>query len=101
MNKNIALIVGLVVVAVAGYFTFTRSPAPDAAVSTTSGESSVAAAAVGQELVIELNRLKALRNINTEILSEPAFESLVDYTQPIPTQPLGRLNPFAPIGSDN
>lgn len=99
MNKNIALIVGLVIVAVAGYFTFTRSPEPDAAVSTIAGASS-AAAAVGQELVIELNRLKALRNISTDVLSDPSFESLVDYTQPIPTQPLGRLNPFAPIGSD-
>lgn len=97
INKNIVLIIGLVIVAGAGYYTFTREPSNDATITTTSGTGE---SIVGQELVIELNRLKSLRNLNTDILSDPIFISLTDFTQPVPVQPTGRVNPFAPVGSD-
>ena len=98
INKNLALIIGLVIVIIAGYFTFTRTPSVDTELSTIEGQA--ADSAVGQELVIELNRLKALRNINTSIFADPIFSSLIDFTQKVEAQPLGRVNPFAPIGSD-
>jgi len=97
INKNVVLIIGLVIVAAAGYYTFTREPSNDAAITVTAGTGTPI---VGQELVIELNRLKSLRNLNTDILSDPIFISLTDFTQPVPSQPTGRLNPFAPVGSD-
>lgn len=82
-------------VAIVGYFTFTREPNIDQTITVMGDQGS----AVGQELVIELNRLKALRNVSPALLSTPVFTSLLDFTQPVPMQPLGRLDPFAPVGS--
>lgn len=98
INKNVILAVALVVVGVAGYFIFTGNSDEAPAVSTVSG---ITDSAVGQELVIELNRLKGLQNVDDKFLTEdPVFNSLFDFTQPVPEQPVGRENPFAPIGSD-
>lgn len=94
-SKNTVLIIAILIVIVAGYFTF-KSGKKEQAASTIIPSKPF----VGQELVIELNRLKALQNLNTAIFSDPVFTSLRDYTQPVPPQPLGRANPFAPIGSD-
>jgi len=100
-NKN-TIIVGAIVILVVlaiGYFTFFREPSPEnQAITTTSGV--LGGAPVGQELVIELNRLKALRNLDTTIFADPSFLSLKDFTQPVPPLPVGRVNPFAPVGSD-
>ena len=44
-----------------------------------------------------------LRNIDfdTEVLSSASFASLSDLSVSLQPQPLGRVNPFAPIGTDN
>ncbi len=97
VNKNVILVIALVVVAVAGYFIFKGGSSDEPAVSTVSG---ITDSAVGQELVIELNRLKSLRNVDDKFLTEdPVFNSLFDFTQPVPEQPLGRENPFAAVGT--
>lgn len=94
INKNMILVVALVIVAIAGYFTFFGKS------STSSQLINVqpSTPAVGQELIVELNRLKSLRSINKDIFSNPVFVSLKDYTQTVTPQPFGRSNPFAPIG---
>ena len=95
INKNILLIVGLLVVAIAGYFLFmSKDSAPAPLTETQVG----AEGQIGQEIVIELNRLRALQNINTDIFKNAAFASLKDYTQVVVPQPVGRANPFAPVG---
>lgn len=53
---------------------------------------------LGQDLVSELARLKSLRNINTAFFADPAFVGLYDIEVPLVQQPLGRQNPFLPIG---
>ena len=98
MNKNLILVLALVAVVVAGYFIFKGGADEAPAVSTVSG---VPDAAVGQELVIELNRLRGLKNIDDAFITkDPVFNSLYDFTQPVPEQPLGRENPFAAVGTD-
>lgn len=94
INKNIVLVLVLVVLAVAGYFIFFRSG--EEPLTTT--ESSTAS--VGGQLVAELNRLTQLKNINGNIFNDEVFTSLVDVTQPITPQPLGRANPFLPLGAN-
>ena len=98
INKNIILVVALIVVAIIGYYTFASKPAANQALTTSTTVDT--SSAVGGELVVELNRLKALQNVDTSFLSDPAFQSLQDFTQPVPPQPLGRGNPFAPVGSN-
>jgi hypothetical protein len=97
INKNILLVGALVIVAAVAYFTFFR--ADNTANDLTSVEVNQNLG-VGQELLIELNRLKALRAINKDIFTDPVFVTLEDYTEPVVPQPSGRTNPFAPIGSE-
>jgi hypothetical protein len=95
LNKNIVLLIALVVVAAVGFFLFSGSS--DTPITTVQAGG---AGGVGQELVIELNRLKALQNIDTSIFKDSSYVSLQDFTQSVVVQPLGRVNPFAPVGSD-
>lgn len=96
-SKNKILAIGLLVVAVVGYYIFRSSQPPEEALtSVTSG----APATIGQEIIIELNRLKALRNIKDDIFKDPKFTSLQDFTQTVVPQSVGRSNPFSPVGSN-
>jgi hypothetical protein len=97
IGRNKILALGLIVVAVAGYYIFTSSkdaPEPLTTVETNNADS------ISQQLIIELNRLKGLRSIDDSIFRDPVFVSLQDYTQAVVPQPLGRTNPFAPIGAN-
>lgn len=98
INKNVLLIIALIVVVGIGFYMFTGSK-PDEALTTTTG-GLVGEPVVGQELVIELNRLEALKNVDSGFLTNPTFSSLEDFTVEVPPQPLGRENPFAPVGND-
>lgn len=96
INKNLLLVLVLLVVAVAGFFIFQFVGGdPEPLTSSQPGFSSP----IGQELIIELNRLTALKNVKSDLFKNPAFASLRDLTQQVAPQPVGRGNPFAPIGS--
>ena len=56
-------------------------------------------AAVGGELLSTLLKLKSLQ-LNDSIFTDPAFERLEDFGTPLSPEPVGRRNPFAPLGSD-
>ena len=83
-------------VGIGGYFIFAgggSEPAPLTEVqSGSTGQ-------LGQEIVIELNRLKSLQNINGDLFKNSAFVALKDFTQIVVPQPVGRSNPFAPTGN--
>lgn len=97
VNKNIILVGGLVIVAVAGYFTFfAKEDTSNDLITTQQSQAS----SIGQQLILELNRLKSLSSVGKEIFTDPIFSSLKDFTQTITPQPYGRSNPFAPIGSE-
>jgi len=55
-------------------------------------------AAVERELLSTLLELRSLR-LNEGIFNDPVFHSLRDFGQPLTPQPIGRNNPFAPIGT--
>jgi hypothetical protein len=50
-----------------------------------------------EELLTSLSSLKAVR-LEASLFSDPIFLSLVDFGINIPPQPVGRPNPFAPLG---
>lgn len=54
---------------------------------------------VDRELQETLEKVRAIQ-LNNQILSDPAFLSLIDIGQQIVPEPFGRPNPFAPLGSD-
>lgn len=99
INKNIILIVALVLVAIGGYFIFTGGDDATDTQPLVGVQVGSASSGMGQEIVIELNRLRALQSINGDLFVNPAFASLRDFTQTVVPQPIGRNNPFAPIGN--
>ncbi len=69
------------------------------AVVTSTNASGSNDAPIGQEFVNQLLTLQSV-NLDNRIFYDPRFQSLLDFSQPIPDQPQGRPNPFAPIGVD-
>lgn len=55
-----------------------------------------AAAARITATIYRIDRLK----LDPSVLSSPAYLSLVDRSQPIPEEPIGRPDPFAPLYQD-
>lgn len=54
---------------------------------------------IAQRITLELNRLDQLKQkLNGNIFRDPVFQSLKDFSQPLPVEDKGRENPFAPIG---
>lgn len=49
-----------------------------------------------------VTQLLAIQNIhfNTTLFSDPAYQYLQDWSRDLTEQPVGRNNPFAPIGAD-
>jgi hypothetical protein len=54
---------------------------------------------VREELLRLLSELRTL-DFDDTIFSDPRFRSLTDFSQEIRPQPVGRKNPFLPIGAD-
>ena len=54
----------------------------------------------GAELLAALFSLRSI-TLDVSLFETPDFKSLVDFSQEIPSEPVGRANPFAPIGVDD
>jgi len=53
----------------------------------------------GREILSLLVDLKEI-DLNAELFQSNSFRNLNDFSTPIPPEPKGRPNPFAPIGQD-
>lgn len=51
----------------------------------------------GANLLSSIEQLKAV-NFDSSLFSDPVFASLIDFGVVIPPEPVGRANPFAPLG---
>lgn len=54
--------------------------------------------AVDNDLIALLSTLKSIK-LDANIFSDPAFQSLQDFSQALVSEPVGRTNPFAPLGN--
>lgn len=54
---------------------------------------------VGSEMLALLEQINSI-GLDTSFFDDPVFGSLVDFGQELNPQPVGRPNPFAPIGVD-
>jgi hypothetical protein len=52
---------------------------------------------VGSEILNALNQIESLE-LDRSIFSSPIYQSLKDRSQAIPPEPVGKTNPFDPIG---
>ena len=54
---------------------------------------------VSQQISVQLNRLALIQaELNNNIFNSPVFKSLKDFSEPLPVEDKGRINPFAPPG---
>lgn len=98
-NKNtIIIIIVIVVVAVIAFMYLSQSNSADNSASFTSGQKS-AEFASAKEILALLNRMSQVR-LEDGIFNNRAFQGLRDTTVVLTSQPLGRNNPFSPLGSD-
>jgi hypothetical protein len=100
MKKQIIIAIVAVVILGGVYVFFTRdSKEEDTNAPLTSRNSTGTSATpqVGADVLALLNRINSLK-IDTDIFDSLVYQSLEDYEVDIPPQPVGRENPFAPIG---
>lgn len=94
--KNIVLSVVIIAIAAAGYtILFGKDGAGTALL--TSQRSDADVIGVGED-VLDLLRQLRLIELDGTIFEDPAFQSLEDFSQELIPEPVGRDNPFAPIG---
>ncbi len=92
-NSILTIIATIVVAAGAYWYFFTGTEQP----SLTIGVEGTQTQARFQTLVGELSPI----SFNTDIFSDPRFNALVNITMPVSPEPVGRLDPFAPVTSVN
>lgn len=113
-KKLFILVVAFVVIAIGAYIYFSKSAKTDTAttattntlVSTNTGDSPVAlgennsaSSFAGSDIAALLKNIDQIK-LNTSILTNPAFLSLVDTTLTLPvTDVSGRINPFGKSGA--
>lgn len=98
-NKIAVVAVAVVIAGLAWYGSGLGSGATDGAVLTSDNPTGAQAA---QERAV-LDALLQLRTIELrgDVFSDPAFLSLRDFRSEIVPEPVGRRNPFAPLGASD
>lgn len=101
IKQHKMLFLGLVIgVAAVAWYGLTQNSAPEPLLTTVSptGSGSPTEGSADQELVATLLALRAV-TLSGTIFQDPAFTSLRDFGTTIVAEPVGRPNPFAPLGS--
>jgi len=92
--KTVIIVVLVIAIAFVVYSYFFAKPAEP--VLSTQEVSAVPS--VDQDLIAILLQLKSIK-LDDAIFSDPAFKSLQDFSQELVQEPVGRNNPFAPLGA--
>jgi len=96
LSHKIIVIVVALLLAVGVWIGLSSSSAPsDSSLLTTDDVSS----GPDQDLVATLLALRAVK-LDGSLFSDPGFQSLKDFSTAIVPEPIGRPNPFAPLGSN-
>lgn len=93
-----AVLGGVIAIAViAGYFLFFGNSAPTPSLQVIRPEKS-ADKGISQELLATLLQLHSI-TLDSSVWADPSFQSLRDFGVALAPAPVGRDNPFAPLGS--
>ncbi len=97
--KKIIIIIALLIIAPIIYSFFNKStPSSDDALLVSSNPNTAArqSQSVGNEIISALNQIQTL-NLSNDIFEDSVFRSLVDRSESLPSEPVGKNNPFSPI----
>jgi len=100
MNKKNQIIV-IILVVIVGFviFTYFKNNSGDTSGSSIVAEQKVAEFAGAREILSLLNRMSNVK-LDDSLFNDNSFKSLKDTTVVLVSQPVGRNNPFAPLGTD-
>ena len=93
-QKTIGVIILLLGIAYYAYMTFVQAPPVDK--SATDGSTPP----VGQDILDLVASFESV-SIDPAVFDSPLFKNLKDFTTVLLPEPQGRVNPFAPIGTEN
>jgi len=97
-TKQIIISLVIIIIAFVGYkIYFVDDTAKN--VSLVADKSSNSQFIDGQMILVLLNQLNRV-TLDDSIFSNKVFTRLISFERPIADQPIGRENPFLPIGSD-
>ena len=82
---------------VGGYFVYVTFGSPSVPEGLLTQSATVDGTAAGQEILQILADIQNI-NLDTSIFQDDKFNSLVDFTQGVTSEPQGRRNPFEQIG---
>lgn len=91
--KKLLIGAGVIAVLAIGYSFFSGNSLPDGLTSQAVGS----APQEGGDLIALLAELKSI-DLDTSILEDSTFLTLQDFTVSLSPEPVGRTNPFAPLG---
>lgn len=99
IKKHLTII--LTILVLAGLFLlyqmfFSGGRVPNELLTAETGDGAIASAA-GQELLALLEQLRAIE-LDETLFADPVFRNLQDFRFELVPEPVGRSDPFAPIG---
>lgn len=94
-NRTFLLIIAGIFLAIAMWYSFLRDKTPAPLIQSAD---LTRATGADSDVVQTLLQLRAV-SLSGTIFSEPAFMSLQDFGSQIVPEPVGRMNPFAPLSS--
>lgn len=98
MNKSfkITIIVVLVLIVILGYWQYSsKNEIPDENKNTVQDPQKTDEES---KIISTLERLKKVE-INADFFNDPVLKSLSDFSHELIPEPIGRMNPFLPVGS--
>lgn len=95
--KKLLIAAGVIIVLALGYSFFAGEDIPDGLTSQSAGG---IAPEEGGDLIALLAELKSI-DLDTSILQNQTFLTLQDFSVSLSPEPVGRANPFAPLGTGN
>ncbi len=94
--KTVLIVVVVVVVAFTLYSIFFTGGNGSGSVLTSQGAT---VRGEDNELLLLLVNLRSI-TLDNALFADPAFKNLVDFGQQLVPEPVGRKNPFSPVGSE-
>lgn len=101
MHNKLVFIIVIVVIAGGVWYGLSQSGAPEPLLTTTSPAGTLTTGqGSDQEIIGTLLALRAV-TLSGTIFGDPGFMVLQDFGTTIVPEPVGRQNPFAPLGAQN
>lgn len=96
-KKTLIAFMTVVVIGALMFFYTKGSPTDnESSLESSRSPESLATDAIGSKALVLLNQVSSLK-IDASIFNSQVYQSLVDYSVQIPTQNVGRPNPFSPF----